>query len=224
MRGTIIMAGKSTKGICYFCGKSITKAGAKKHLMTHECTVGDKQACMLIKVESPYLKEYWLYADIPLTSTLKSLDTFLRDIWLECCGHLSAFYWGRYDKIAFSSKISSFSEGDTLSYEYDFGSTTDLKITFMGTYFRKKQRAHANLLARNDAPEYKCALCGKLAQIVCVDCMYEDDNCFYCEECIEKHMDESDHEFTLPVVNSPRMGVCGYEGDGGKYDFKKILY
>ena len=60
------MAGKSTKGICYFCGKSITKAGAKKHLLTHECTVGDKQACMLVKVESPYLKEYWLYADIPL--------------------------------------------------------------------------------------------------------------------------------------------------------------
>lgn len=54
---------------------------------------------MLLKIETPYEKDYWLYADISMTSTLKTLDTFLRDIWLECCGHMGAFYWSDYSGV-----------------------------------------------------------------------------------------------------------------------------
>ena len=226
MRGTIIMAGTTTKGICYFCGKSISKSTAKKHLATHEYAEADKQECMLLKIEAPYEKDYWLYADISMTSTLKTLDTFLRDIWLECCGHMSAFYWSDYEEMSFSTKILSIPAGKALSYEYDFGSSTDLKITFVGAYYRKKQRTAVQLLARNDAPEYKCVSCGKPAQQICIDCMYEGEYGFYCNECIDAHQEESEHECMLPVVNSPRMGVCGYEGDNGKFDFKakRIIY
>ncbi len=32
---------------------------------------------MLLKIEAPYEKEYWLYADISMTSTLQTLDNFL---------------------------------------------------------------------------------------------------------------------------------------------------
>ena len=49
--------------------------------------------------------------------------------------------------------------------------------------------------------------------------MYDEDP-FWCEECLEKYENgELDEEieveesgYLLPVTNSPRMGVCGYEG------------
>ncbi|MDO5392821.1 MAG: hypothetical protein Q4F24_17265 [Eubacteriales bacterium] len=48
---------------------------------------------------------------------------------------------------------------------------------------------------------------------------YYEGNPFWCEECLEKmESDEEESgeydipEFLLPVCNSPRMGVCGYEG------------
>ena len=113
------MAGTTTKGICYFCGKSISKSTAKKHLTTHEYAESDKQECMLLKIEAPYEKDYWLYADISMTSTLKTLDNFLRDIWLECCGHMSAFNGPGYEEIGKNKKLYNFSEGTQLVHEYD---------------------------------------------------------------------------------------------------------
>lgn len=32
-----------------------------------------------------------MFVEIKETETLKALDRFLRDIWVECCGHLSEF-------------------------------------------------------------------------------------------------------------------------------------
>lgn len=36
-------------------------------------------------------------------------------------------------------------------------------------------------------------------------------NPFWCEECLDK-VEEEEPENLLPICNSPRMGVCGYEG------------
>lgn len=208
----------SSKGNCYICGKTLTKTGAKRHLLTHEYSGAKPQKCRLIKVEDSYDKNYWLYVDIPYTSTLGTLDSFLRNIWLECCGHMSAFYVGRYEEIGMSKKISTIPDGSVLGYEYDFGSTTELKISFVGTITRKWQKTAVRLLVRNEAPEYVCKECGKPADYICVECTYESDDPFFCEACAEKHFKE-DHEFGLPVVNSPRMGVCGYEGELDVYGF-----
>jgi hypothetical protein len=44
--------------------------------------------------------------------------------------------------------------------------------------------------------------------------MYEEDAGF-CDKCAEKHAKKcADFEdyASLPIVNSPRMGVCGYMG------------
>jgi hypothetical protein len=40
---------------------------------------------------------------------------------------------------------------------------------------------------------------------------------FYCENCSKEHRDD-DH-FLHPVVNSPRMGVCGYDGELDVFGF-----
>ena len=50
---------------------------------------------------------------------------------------------------------------------------------------------------------------------------FSEEDPFWCEECLEKYegeMDEEDEEYgieieyLLPITNSPRMDVCGYEG------------
>ena len=84
------MAQAASKGNCYLCGRTISKTAFKKHLLEkHNDAVGDAQTCKLLKVEGADEKAYWLYLDMPMSATLKTLDRFLRDIWLECCGHES---------------------------------------------------------------------------------------------------------------------------------------
>ena len=45
---------------------------------------------------------------------------------------------------------------------------------------------------------------------------YYDESPFWCEKCLEKYdVDDEEYfepEIFLPICNSPRMGVCGYDG------------
>ncbi len=47
-----------------------------------------------IMIQGLRLPMYWLHLEMPASARLADLDNFLRDIWLECCGHLSAFRIG----------------------------------------------------------------------------------------------------------------------------------
>lgn len=177
----------------------------------------------MLKIEGAYAKDYWLFVDIPLTASLTSLDHFLRDIWLECCGHMSAFSSKGHREMKNSRKFSTFEPGDQFLHEYDFGDTTETLITVVDRTRRKPQKAAVRLLARNIPFQFQCAACGAPATDICTECIYETDNPFYCAACAEKHEHE---EMLLPVTNSPRMGVCGYCGDSDTYAFdaKKITY
>ena len=48
-----------------------------------------------------------------------------------------------------------------------------------------------------------------MATNVCVQCIYEDAE-WLCNDCSEEH--ECGEDMMLPIVNSPRVGVCGYCG------------
>ncbi|MCM1525550.1 MAG: hypothetical protein NC120_13975 [Ruminococcus sp.] len=78
------------KGNCYLCGNELGKTAMKNHILK-EHSEKEGQECRLLKIEGAYNKNYWLYVDIPTSSALSTLDNFLRKIWLECCGHMSAF-------------------------------------------------------------------------------------------------------------------------------------
>lgn len=54
-------------------------------------TGGKKCGYFELAVCPKYNRDYWLYVEIKETAALKDIDQFLRDIWVECCGHLSAF-------------------------------------------------------------------------------------------------------------------------------------
>ena len=206
------MAATST-GYCYVCGVELGKIAMKNHVQKIHGVDFSGQECRLLKIEGAYDKDYWLYIDIPMESALSDVDSFLRKIWLECCGHLSAFRSpGRsgHREIAMSCRASYFAEGEKVVHEYDFGSTTESLVTFMGSVFRKRQRGSVRLLARNAPSVYKCNICDSIAEYICQECIYTSDNPFYCERCSETHVHQ---EMLRAVTNSPRMGECGYEGE-----------
>ena len=210
------MATPKVCGNCYLCGAELGKTAMKNHILKVHRGKDDDQKCYLLKIEGLYNKNYWLFIDVPIDKTLATVDAFLRRIWLECCGHLSEFTDSAHNEIGSARKVGSFSVGDTLCHEYDFGSTTETVVTFVGETTRKKQKEPIRLLARNKPPVFICDVCGKPADYICTECVYDSDNPFYCEACSVVHEHE---EMFLPVTNSPRMGECGYEGELDVYEF-----
>ncbi len=83
-----------SKGICRLCGKTFTGGGMAKHLLA--CPERKKELekekgrgkVFLIRASSGL---YWVYFEANDSHQLLNVDTFLRRLWLECCGHLSAF-------------------------------------------------------------------------------------------------------------------------------------
>jgi hypothetical protein len=154
---------------------------------------------------------YWIYLEARAETTLQSVDALLRRVWLECCGHMSAFRMGR-DELGKGRKVGeAFSRrGQSFDYEYDFGSTTALRGKVTGTREGCLGRHATRLVARNDPIEWSCAECDAPATVVCTYCVYEGPGLF-CERHAAGH-EHAEEEVYLPVVNSPRMGVCAYEG------------
>lgn len=222
------------KGKCKFCGKEYTFGYMKKHLS--ECKerqnriaaeTGTKQCGYFdLAIYSPYSKAYWLFIEIKETATLLDIDDFLRDIWVECCGHLSAFeingesyeiepdmdfFWGKPPKSMKCKLGKVLAKGMTFSYEYDFGSSTDLAIDVVDYRKRNCQKDELTILSRNNPYEIMCSECGKKPAVaICTECFWETGEGFLCEDCSKTH--ECGEEMQLNVCNSPRMGTCGYEG------------
>ncbi len=216
------MANKSnTNGNCYLCGAELSQTEMKKHLLKEaQAEGGNIEECYLLKIEGADNKDYWLFADMPQDKSLSALDKFLRNIWLECCGHLSEFYHGAFDpnyKVGKSRRIGDFNVGEKLFHEYDFGTPTDTRITIAGVTKRPKQKQTVRLLARNVPPIFTCAECGRPAKYICAECRWDAANPHYCAECAESHK----HGSLLPITNSPRNGECGYTGEFDTFTFHK---
>lgn len=221
---------EANKGRCHYCNGIFSKTVMKKHLDTCNVRIekdkpgtdgSDGETYFCILVQGFDLPEYWMYVDISANATLKVLDGFLRETWLECCGHLSSFeiagviYASNPDKSSgdksMSIKLNAvLEERMQFLHEYDFGSTTTLKLKIVSIHSGKKRRQKFEIVARNLAPEIKCSKCGKLATQVCCECIYEEEG-WLCDNCAETH--ECGEEMLLPVVNSPRVGVCAYCGN-----------
>ena len=77
------------------------------------------------------------------------------------------------------------------------------------------------LLSRNEPLKILCHSCNtEPAESVCL--LWHHDETMFCEDCAEKHEEEcSDFEDYSAgiIVNSPRMGVCAYEG--GSIDLER---
>src|SRR3989338_5010897 len=216
----VSMAKETTEGKCEFCSQSFDGASMGKHIKKckdspYRTAKKDGSGIFLIKIFSPERPYYWMFIEIDSSATFKQLDKFLRKIWLECCGHLSRFILNHREmsfrnmNVPLNSVISS---NVQLDYEYDFGSTTYLKLKILGTI--EGSIENVNIISRNEPPQWNCYKCGKPATSVCAICQLQERYVF-CEKCLPNHKcsdKEWSTDLALPIVNSPRTGECGYTG------------
>lgn len=221
-----------TRGKCTRCGYTGTRGVLRKHLA--DCSeplahrpgrrgrVPPDASGLLIEVVGRP-KAYWLFLGVANDAKLTDIDALLRATWLECCDHLSEFVVGRTRYTSVSSPTFSFGPrpqsmhiqvgkvfrpGVPIEHQYDFGSTTVLDLSLVGPLPIALPSRTAALLANNVAPDFACGECGHPAASVCVEC---DSPAFLCAACSRRH--RRGHMLHR-VVNSPRMGICGYDGPG----------
>lgn len=231
------------QGTCSQCNASLggTPAAIEKHLKGCLATrkvcpdvasAQRKLAYYRVFVRDRFSADYWMMLDVRAEDTLTKLDKFLRDTWLECCGHLSGFriHDVHYESLAPNSRdlvddwethassmrvrISDvLAPGDTAAYIYDYGSSSELTLRVVSERTGDRRTKSVVVLARNVPPEWMCETCGKKRAIaICPECTY-DGKGMLCGTCMKTH--PCGEEMLLPVVNSPRMGVCGYMGEMG---------
>ncbi len=220
------MARKQSRGLCSYCGKALSKGGMVKHLDScaarkeaiakAEKRKAKPELLFHLRVQDVYSSDYWLDLEMRGSKTLKDLDFYLREIWLECCGHLSDFFLGGAfsNEIAMSRPISSvFQTTREMTHVYDFGTSSETVIKAV----RSREGIPTTtkplvLMARNQMPDYPCNQCGQPATYFCMECIIEDDvPGFLCENHAEDHPHD-DYGDPTELVNSPRLGMCGYTG------------
>lgn len=217
---------KQTKGICIHCGLEIAKGGVARHLSAcaawkelltkAERKKGGSQTLYHLRVQAAGQPQFWLDVEMHGTSTLEKLDQYLRVIWLECCGHMSQFVFGRRlgEEISMRQRIKDvFEPGIELTHIYDFGTSSETLIKAVGVRDGKPVTSHPiTLLVRNVMPESECIECGQPAAWLCLECLYEEDEWgTLCDKHAKTHPHKDDGE-PIALVNSPRLGMCGYVG------------
>ena len=217
---------KPSKGTCSFCGTEITSSDATKHLtvcskrksaITTAQTKGNKSELLFhLRIQDEWRNEFWLDLEMRGSSSLKTLDSYLRAIWLECCGHMSEFSFGRSHsgKVSMSKKAQDvLSRGTKLTHIYDFGTSSHAVIKVVGIRTGAVLGKHPIvLMARNSMPEVCCVQCEKPGIWLCMECVIEKDLWGTLCDSHSKSHPHDNYGGPIRVVNSPRLGMCGYCG------------
>jgi hypothetical protein len=235
-------------GECFVCGESLAYGEMGDHLPSclEDAPLPSSRKTpsrgYLVGARDDERTDFWTYFLIPRSEQLVDLDQFLRETWVDCCGHLTAFRikGQRFESHGGSSGpahgtptgslapklFALLDDGEEFSFEYDFNRPTKLSLKMIEecTYpdVEEYDEEHkiawgkALMVAQNEDPEWTCSECGDEAEWVCRECGVEDDGVL-CEECAQEH--DHDDEAFLPKANSPRVGMCRFgETRGGLAD------
>lgn len=174
----------------------------------------------LTKLDS-YLREFWLEC----CNHLSSFQIGGTDYDNENPGIAGSAPQGREQSMGIPLGTALEDGGiDEFGYVYDWGSSTRLTLSVVETGgWELSEIASSSendvstghdgilLVTRNDQPPRECRFCGEPAEYLCQEClMRRGPEAMYCEDCTDEH-DCARPRF-MPVVNSPRSGVCGYRG------------
>jgi hypothetical protein len=218
------MMANQPRGQCAFCGHETTKGSMGKHLTScprrqeqvASAGSGKPQTLIHLRVQDGYQGTYWFDAEVRGTATLDAVDEYLRAIWLECCGHMSKFTiggWGGRD-VSKSRRVDAvFTDGTELIHIYDFGTESLTRLKAVGSRNAAPLgRRPIVLMARNLAPAVTCVECDQQASHLCQECQQDWDSLgTLCEQHAKAHPHEEYGE-PIEIVNSPRLGLCGYSG------------
>lgn len=157
------------KGKCYYCSKELTERTVKRHMKN--CiemkkaiqdefeTEKKKRKQFMISLKDKYdTSTYCIYVSIDASLQLYHIDKFIRDVWVECCGHLSMFKIGQkkyFDNsdgnYAMNVKLKDILHtGQKFEYEYDFGSTTYLNLEVVDEIEVSRNHSQIEIIARNN--------------------------------------------------------------------------
>ena len=193
-------------GTCADCRRTFGKSAMSRHLAACAKRPGGSDPMLHVAVESRFHPDHWMQLELQPQATFRALDAFFRQAWLECCGHMSEFRLGER-KIGASSTIKLaqlLKPKDKLRYDYDFGSTTTLLLRAIATRPGTVSRHPIRLLALNEPVVYPCRDCGAPGRWI---------SCWTNNILCDAHRPaKGDQAECLPLVNSPRAGVCGYDG------------
>jgi hypothetical protein len=93
------------EGRCEICGSTIARSAAAPHVAS--CLgqgsppdaegrfAGDMAPFLHLLLEGRHHRAYWMHVAARSDASLEDLDGFIREEWVECCGHLSVFKVGR---------------------------------------------------------------------------------------------------------------------------------
>lgn len=177
---------------------------------------GASETLFHLRAQAAYQSGFWLDLEMRGNAKLADLDHYLRAIWLECCDHMSQFSMGKGsgEEISQDRKAKVvFTPDVQLTHIYDFGTSSETLIKVVGMREGKPTTAHPiALMARNLMPEAKCIKCEKPAAWLCTECLIEDDVWgTLCDKHAKTHP-HGNYGEPIPLVNSPRLGMCGYDG------------
>ncbi|MCL5999367.1 MAG: hypothetical protein M1546_25380 [Chloroflexi bacterium] len=172
-----------SRGTCAYCGELITKRSVSKHL--------DKCPKRLETLQSAAASR----RPVETLWHIRIQDAYDKDYWLnlEMNGSAPLEKLDDYLRAIWlecCGHLSKFTIGEGKP-------TTKHPIA---------------LLARNVMPEAVCQECGQPARWLCIECLYEENKTGHlCNDHVEDHPHDNYGE-PMPLFNSPRVGMCGYDG------------
>jgi len=215
---------QTQNGICFVCNAQFPIAECKKHM--NECvnnmiaeTDNSNQSLTILHLVAEVDPKYWLYVIVRSDATLKDLNKFLREYWMED-DHLSCFEYisaittiptMTLKEIPMKSTIKTVfcDTSVNVQYIFDYGAWTYVYIKLVGIAVSKKEISHPMVIAKNVPLYHECTECKKapgVALCSCDKCMCEGCSVNGCAEC------QLEQDELSPVFDSPRMGRGGFDG------------
>lgn len=219
------MSTNKTEGACVFCQKRFTRGGMSRHLRAcperkaaiarANARPGKSETLIHLLAHDAWGGSFWLHLEMRGAEPLDELDTYLRAIWLECCGHLSEFTRGGWGtpKVAMRRLAQDvLVPGTELTHIYDFGteSVTIIRAVEVRTG-KPLEKKPLLLMARNEMAFGSCAECDQPATRLCLECAQTGEHAVLCDAHAATHPHD-EYDEPVPLVNSPRLGLCGYTG------------
>lgn len=243
---------RTSAGECGFCHRTFGKGGMARHL--ESCsqrkaaieaaavrTNAKRQRLFHVVVTGHDRSDYWMHLEMPAKTKLEELDEFLRDTWLECCGHLSAFNFPvkrparRGTPLDYGLPRGALVGGGLMPWQDEssddrlMGESLENKlepgVVFNHEYdFGTTTTLVLRVAGEHAAPalpgEFKLLARNDPPAISCSQC--DQPATQICVECIPEgegalcnacaSRHECGEEMLAPLINSPRAGVCGYCG------------
>ena len=163
--------------------------------------ISDNRSGYLVRFFSNGLSKepYFIYAIVGAKCTFEDVDQFLRNVWCECCEHLSEFTDSSQKTISETDLLNKYNVKDQIKYEYDMGSMTTIYLIILHKFDDNGE--DIEVVLRNDPRIFICSQCKKNDAT-----FFDEETEPICDHCVG----DNDSGELLKIVNSPRTGICGY--------------